>query len=128
MKLNTNNEIALYSSIITAAFIFVLKNFFVLGKKKQMNKNKRRLFLKAKLFFGSGNKKVELKKFQSKISTEVSNSNSNYDRVRQFIQRISSDTRSNDPNAAPDAKKDKIFYSLVNNLLAKKSKRETVNN
>ena len=127
-------EAMLYSSIIVAGTIFILKKVFKRRKidKEFYDRNKKKMIRRAKLFFLDVSKNVEIKQNANSHNMEV-DSNDKYIKMKKFIENVSRQyvktVRGEDEiktdkeqkttttiSSRSSNKKDQIFYYLLNNI------------
>jgi hypothetical protein len=127
-------EAMLYSSIIVAGTIFILKKVFKRRKvdKEFYDRNKKKVVRRAKLFFSDVSKNVEIKQNANSHNMEV-DSNNKYIKMKKFIENVSRQyvktVRGEDEiktdkeqkttttiSSRSSNKKDQIFYYLLNNI------------
>lgn len=129
--LKLSKDALIYSTILIAGSLFIAKKLF--GKKKTnknfYDKNKKKTLLKTKLFFRSLSRGVEVRN-TSEDNSDVTNNK--YLKMKKFIENISKqyektalqeDKEINkekeiikNPGFQASAKKDQIFYYLLNNI------------
>lgn len=112
----------IYTAIISAGFIYLIKSLYG-GKspKRQMNKGKKVILRRSKLFFKDlHSKKVEMKNKEELMKFEQGNSV--YHKMRKFMDNISQKMAKDEEKGitAPPNRRDQIFYCLLSNFLVKK--------
>lgn len=115
-----SKELILYSTIVLAGTVLILKKLFPKKKinKKIYDKNRKKILIKTKLFFDDLTKNVDVVKFQK--DEQVSN-NKLY-KLKKFVEKVTQESilintsNENSLKSPPSSKKDQIFYLLLNNM------------